>query len=474
VDRSTLAVLVLLADFAIRIGVGFVIIMRSAGSPAVRLAWLTVVLIVPVVGGPLYLLLGGIRLSKDRRRRHREAYQWLRDQEWDDPPVSAIMPGRAGALVEALGGDEPTTGNVLRLFAETDEASAALIEDIHAARERIDLLVYIYLDDATGRAVGEALIDAARRGIACRLLVDAFGSKRFLRSPLRKQLKAAGIHVLPALPVNLFGVALARLDHRNHRKIFVIDGRIGWTGSMNIASAAFDLKPKYAPWVDVAVRVEGPAVFDLHTLFIEDWVVESREDPGTLRMARPRPLESDAIVQVLGTAPHRYPLALRELSVFGLLGGENQITMTTPYFVPDEVTVTALVSSARAGVPTTLIVPKRNDSPLVAAASRSFYERLLQAGVRLYEFRPGLLHAKTVTLGDDRSVISTANLDRRSYELNFEVTMFVVDLSFGEKLRALQEYYIANSDEVVLEKWQRRGGARRFAENLVGVMAPLL
>jgi cardiolipin synthase len=148
--------------------------------------------------------------------------------------------------------------------------------------------------------------------------------------------------------------------------------------------------------------------------------------------------------------------------------------MTTPYFVPDEVTVTALVSSARAGEPTTLIVPKRNDSPLVAAASRSFYERLLQAGVRLYEFKPGLLHAKTLTLGDDRSVISTANLDRRSYELNFEVTMFVVDLSFGEKLRALQEHYIANSDEVVLDKWQRRGGARRFAENLIGVMAPLL
>jgi cardiolipin synthase len=474
VDRSTLAILVLLVDFAVRVGVSFLIIMRSEGSPAVRLAWLTVILIVPVVGGPLYLLLGGIRLSKVRRRRHREAWQWLRDQEWEDPPVSAIIPGRAGALVEALGGDEPTTGNRLILFSDTAEATAALIGDIEVAETRVDILVYIYLDDDTGKAVGRALMEAAKRGVECRVLTDAFGSSRFLRSQLKQEMQSAGVRVLAALPVRFFGIAVARLDHRNHRKIFVIDGMIGWTGSMNIASAAFELKPRYAPWVDVAVRVEGPAVFDLHTLFIEDWVVESREEPGTLRTARPRPLESDAIVQVLGTAPHRHPLALRELSIFGLPGGENQITMTTPYFVPDEVTVTALISSARAGVPTTLIVPKRNDSPLVAAASRSFYERLLQAGVKLYEFKPGLLHAKTITLGEDRSVISTANLDRRSYELNFEVTMFVVDQKFADELQALQATYIAQSDEVLLHIWTARGGARRFAENLVGVMAPLL
>lgn len=473
-DRSTFAVVVFLVDLVVRLGLSGVIIMRSQGSPAVRLAWLTIILIVPFVGGPLYLLLGGIRLGKDRLRRHQEAWKWLRDQEWEDPPVSAILPGRAGALVEALGGDEPTTGNLLRLYSETEEATRVLIGDIDHAKQRVDLLVYIYLDDDTGRAVAQALIRAAGRGVACRVLADAFGSTRFLHSELRSSMERAGVRVLPALPVRMFGVAVARLDHRNHRKIFVIDGRIGWTGSMNIASASFELKPKYAPWVDVAVRVEGPAVFDLHTLFIEDWVVESREDPATLRMARPRPLESDAIVQILGTAPHRHPLALRELSIFGLPGGEDQITMTTPYFVPDDVTVTALISAARAGVPTTLIVPKRNDSPLVAAASRSFYERLLQAGVRLFEYRAGLLHAKTITLGDTRSVISTANLDRRSYELNFEVTMFVVDRSFSDKLRNLQAQYMAQSDEVVLNAWRKRGTARRFTENLVGVMAPLL
>jgi cardiolipin synthase len=177
---------------------------------------------------------------------------------------------------------------------------------------------------------------------------------------------------------------------------------------------------------------------------------------------------------VLGTSPHRNPLALREVGLFGLPSASEHMTLTTPYFVPDEVTVTTLVTSARAGIPTTRIVPQRNDSPLVAVASRSFYDRLLDAGVRIHEFRPGLLHAKTMTIGEHRSIISTANFDRRSYELNFEVTLFVVDTDFTARLRAVQEHYIAQSDPVTPEEWRRRSPVRRFAENLVGTMAPLL
>jgi cardiolipin synthase len=222
------------------------------------------------------------------------------------------------------------------------------------------------------------------------------------------------------------------------------------------------------------VRLEGPVVFDLHTLFIEDWCVESGDSPAELRKPRPGPIEGGAIVQVLGTSPHRHPLALREVSLFGLPATAEHMTLTTPYFVPDDVTVATLVTSARAGIPTTLIVPKHNDSPLVAAASRSFYDRLLDAGVHIYEFRPGLLHAKTITIGEHRSIISTANLDRRSYELNFEVTLFVVDTDFTARLRAVQEAYIAQSDRVLPDQWRRRSTVRRFAENLVGTMAPLL
>lgn len=472
--RTEWAVLTLLVDLVLRIGVGLVIVLRSQGSSPVRLAWLLTVLLVPFLGGISYLLLGGVRLGSGRIRRHREAWAWLKEQERSDPPVAAVPPGPAARLVEALGGEEPTYGNVLDLFAQSGEAAQALIADIEAATHTCDVLVYIYLDDAVGTAVGRALMDAARRGVTCRLLVDAFGSKRFLGSRLRKEMVAAGVRILPALPVHFLGLAVSRLDHRNHRKIIVIDGTTGWTGSMNIAHEQFELKPKYAPWVDVMVRVRGPAVFDLHTLFIEDWVVESGEPPGQLRLPRPGPIGQGAIVQVLGTSPHRHPLALRELSLFGLPASDEAVTLTTPYFVPDEVTVTALVTSARAGVVTSLIVPKRNDSPLVAAASRSFYDRLLDSGVRIFEYRPGLLHAKTMAIGRHRSIISTANFDRRSYELNFEVTLFVVDTDFNLHLRALHDTYIAASDPVEAEVWRSRSTVRRFAENLVGTMAPLL
>lgn len=472
--RSDLALLTLLVDLLLRVGVSLLIIMRPQGTPPVRLAWLLTVLLVPIGGGVSYLLLGGVRMGSRRVRRHREVWDWLKAQEAEDPPISAIPPGAPARLVEALGGEEPAAGNKLELFSDSGAAAESLVADIEGAERCCDLLFYIVVDDSVGTAVGRAMIDAAKRGVRCRLLVDAFGSKRFLKSRLKKDMEAAGVRVLPALPVRILGLAVSRLDHRNHRKIAVIDGRIAWTGSMNLAHEQFVLKPKYAPWVDVMVRVRGPVVFDLHTLFIEDWCVESGEPPEHLRQARPAPIDGGAIVQVLGTSPHRNPLALREVSLFGVPSAAEHMTLTTPYFVPDEVTVTTLITSARAGVPTTLVVPKRNDSPLVAAASRSFYDRLLEAGVHIREFRPGLLHAKTITIGDRRSIISTANLDRRSYELNFEVTLFIADEAFTTELRRIQADYIEQSDPVLLESWRKRHAVRRFAENLVGTMAPLL
>ncbi len=473
-DRSTLALFTFLADLLLRAGLAVMIVLRSRGTPSVRLAWLLVVIIVPFGGGFAYLLLGGVRIGTRRMRRHRAAHEWLRSRNAEETHAGRIPGAAAARLIEQLGGEPLTGGNVLDVYSNSDEAATVLIADIDRAQHSCDVLFYIFLDDLIGVAVGQALMAAARRGASVRVLVDAFGSKRFLRSRLRREMEGAGVQVRPAMPVHFLGLAVARLDHRNHRKIAVIDGRIGWTGSMNIADKTFELKRKYAPWVDVMVRVDGPAVYDLHTLFIEDWVVESRDSPDRLRQVRPEPHANGAVVQVLGTAPHRYPLALRELSLFGFPGSEGQITMTTPYFVPDEVTVTALTTSARSGIETRLIVPRKNDSPLVAAASRSFYERLLEAGVRIFEFRPGLLHAKTVVIGRDRSVVSTANLDRRSYELNFEVTLIVLNESFNARLRAIHADYIAQSDEVRLDAWRTRGAVRRFTENLVGTMAPLL
>ena len=269
-------------------------------------------------------------------------------------------------------------------------------------------------------------------------------------------------------------MALARVDLRNHRKIAIVDGVIGYCGSHNIADAAFAIKPKYAPWVDAMVRMEGPAVQDLQLLFVEDWYLDTNESlEEVLAVSSPASLEG-AAVQIMGTGPDCYNEALRQLSQACFHAAREELILTTPYFVPDEATASALETTARRGVDSTLVVPARNDSPVVAAASRSYYEKLLDAGVDIHEYVPGLLHAKTTTIDRRLAMVSTANLDRRSFELNFEVSMVVYDSDFASELRLLQKSYLDRSRPVEQLQWRRRGWPKKLVQNAAGLLSPLL
>ncbi|MHC5007872.1 MAG: cardiolipin synthase, partial [Planctomycetota bacterium] len=331
-----------------------------------------------------------------------------------------------------------------------------------------------YLDDHSGQRVAEALMDAAGRGVTCRLLVDGVGSVGFLRSHLRKRMQTRGVAVVEALPTSLLRLPFARIDLRNHRKLVVIDGMIGYCGSQNIADAEFAIKPKYAPWVDAMVRLRGPAVRDLQVLFIQDWYLDTNESLEELLAISAAPSPDGAVVQIMGTGPDAYNEALRQITQTSLHAAREELIITTPYFVPDEATATALYTTARRGVDTTLVVPARNDSPLVAAASRSFYERLLEAGVQVHEYQQGLLHAKTMTLDRRLALVTTANFDRRSFELNFEVSLVVYDSDFASELRLLQKAYIDGSRTVSETQWKRRGWPRRLWQNTAGMLGPIL
>ena len=305
------------------------------------------------------------------------------------------------------------------------------------------LLFYIYLDDQTGRQVGQALIRAAERGVACRVLVDGIGSRPFLSSRLRSTLEQGGVKVQAALPVSAWGALVSRFDHRNHRKIVVIDGLVAWTGSQNLADAGFAPKARYAPWVDLMVRLEGPVVHDLQRIFVEDWLLDHGEHVTELLTPRPRPFEGGVVLQVLPSGPDAKTEAMKEVSLLAFLETDRELVLTTPYFVPDDATAAAIYAIARSGVRTVMIVPERNDSRLVGFASRSYYDRLLDAGVEIYEYRGGLLHAKTFCFDGHLSIVATANLDRRSFELNYEVSIVAFDPDFTAELRALQERYLS-------------------------------
>jgi cardiolipin synthase len=462
------------------------IVVRGRTPQAVRLAWILVVMVVPIVGGLMYLRLGNVveRRAVARHRRICYEVQHLADtatrEPGDDIEIHDLELLKGARLIEALGGMKPSGGNRVRLFADThddedhEDAFDQLVEDIDQAQSSCHLLFYIYLNDATGRRVADALIRATRRGVVCRLLVDGIGSRPFLGSQLKRALEAQGVKVSAALPVSAWGALVSRFDHRNHRKIVVIDGVVGWTGSQNLADAGFAPKARYAPWVDLMVRFEGPVVHDLQRIFVEDWLLDHGEDVTELLTPRPRPFADGIVLQVLPSGPDANTEAMKEVSLLAFLETDRELVLTTPYFVPDDATASAIYATARSGVRTIIIVPARNDSRLVGLASRSYYDQLLDAGVEIYEYQEGLLHAKTFTFDGKHSIVATANLDRRSFELNYEVSIVVPNEAFTRQLRALQERYLDDSVRVDPDDWRTRPLWRRMAENVAGLLAPLL
>ncbi|MDE2875705.1 MAG: cardiolipin synthase [Gemmatimonadota bacterium] len=457
----------------------FVLLRPRVRQPS-SLAWILVIVVLPVAGIVLYLAVGEVRTGSRRKRRHRTIQRNIRTvvrKAWSATSRNTVVPWGTESIARlARLGDEtlPRQGNRLALLATADSFVQSLVADIDAAGRHVHLLFYIYLDDEVGQAVAAALIRARNREVSCRLLVDNVGSSDFLKSRLCRELRDAGVRVVAALPTRITQIVSIRFDMRNHRKIGVVDGRVGYTGSHNVASENFHPKPRFAPWVDATLRIEGPAVRDLQALFIEDWYMDTTENLDHMIAYTPEEHPDGRIVQIVGTGVNSQNQALVRVIQSAIHMAREELIMTTPYFVPDEGTLAAITTAAIRGVRTIIVVPARNDSPLVALASRSFYEPLLDAGAEVHEFTRGLLHAKTITVDRDFALVSTANLDRRSFEINFEISTLIYDTDFASQLRLLQMRYLEDCVRVDAARWVARQWPRRLAENVAGLVSALL
>jgi cardiolipin synthase len=436
----------------------------------------------------VYLLVGENRLGSRRIRRYeavskgveqQAAAVWKQehaatdefDQEW----------GHVARFGSAVSGMPPLRGNRLTLVHSSEEMLDSLTRDIDAAKSHVHILTYIWMPGGKPVDVVDALLRAATRGVQCRVLVDAVGSKKFLRCPDCRRLVPGGVKVVIALPVNPFRLLLARLDLRNHRKIVVIDGRLAYAGSQNIADSTFRSNRfrRTGPWIDATLRIDGPAAQALATVFLRDWMMDADEEFGDLGPYFPQldvgpEDEGNSVVQIVPSGPGLSPMAIHQALLTTIYAAREELIMTTPYFVPDEATRTALQTAAMRGVRVTLVMPSVSDSPLVAAASRSHYLDLLESGVRIMHFRHGLLHAKTVTIDRRIALIGSANFDARSFWLNFEVTAFIYDDNFASVVRFMQLDYLSHSYEVELHDWRRRPSWQVFRDNVAQLWGPLL
>jgi cardiolipin synthase len=472
---------ILICEFTLRLLVAVLVLVRKGRRPTVAMAWILAVLALPVAGVVAYFLVGESRFGRRRAARHARILR-----EVDRPEVHAHPDPRARTpqtdagsmqlmqMAESVSHGPALAGNSLELSGDSASNIDSMARDIDAASGHVHLLTYIFLLDGAGKRIAQSLLAAARRGVAVRLLVDAVGSKDFLRSELRRKLEAGGVQVAAALPVSLVRLAFARLDIRNHRKLLVVDGTIAWMGSQNIAEASFAPKARYAPWVDCMVRVRGPLVRELQLVFVEDWYMEREQDLDAVLRITPEVDPGGVVAQAVATGPNFGNEAMTTLLQASFQLAREEIVLTTPYYVPDLPMQASLVVAARRGVRVHLVVPRRNDSWLVQRASRAFYEDLLTSGVRIHEFTGGLLHAKTLVIDRGVGIVTSANLDRRSFEINFEMGVLVHDAGFAARLRALQASYIERSEPVELARWNERPLGRRLLESLAGLLSPLL
>ena len=476
--------LLIIAHVIIIISLSLRVIMKRR-PVGVSLAWLVLIFMLPFAGALLYLFVGERRLGRKRVERERLLSglleDWLRTlPEESRVQIEHLSPQAApiSHLVEGTIGMPAMAGNELRLLEDAESILRSMIDDIERARDSCHMEFYIWNEGGTADQVCEALIRASKRGVACRVLVDAVGSAKFLKGAFPGRFRDNGIALVEALPVGPMRTVFVRPDVRLHRKIAVLDSRVAYTGSLNLVDPRFfKQEAGVGQWVDAMARVEGPAVQGLEALFSWDWEMESGQ-----RIHAPReqdPLGESthrgaAAIQVVPSGPGDETDRIHRLMLTTVYAAQRELMMTTPYFVPDDALMSALLSAAQRGVEVTIILPEKIDSLLVRYACRSYFDDLLSAGVRILRFQRGLLHTKSITVDGEIALFGTVNLDMRSFWLDYEVTLCVYDKGFAASLRVLQQKYAEKSRPVGLDVWRKRPLRERFIENVAQLFSPLL
>jgi cardiolipin synthase A/B len=465
-------------------GLSVRVIMRRR-PVGVLLAWMAIILSVPVLGGLIYLVLGESRISGKYLKRglsiHRRYANWKQalcaraTVDWTGiSPQAVALQNQARTVT----GFPALQGNRLELLQDAGEVFRSLIGAIARSRRSCHLEFYIWFAGGLADELLETVIGAARRGVVCRLLLDALGSKPFLHSAAVTRLREAGVELAVALPVGLFTTLVTRADLRNHRKLAVIDGEVAWTGSQNLVDPRFFKQNEgVGQWVDAMFRIEGPVVEVLGGVFINDWEVATGAGLDSLEAThdvRPVPDLAAVTVQVIPSGPIPQPLAILQMILGAIYAAQRELIITTPYFVPDESVLTALLSAAHRGAKVTLILPATNDSRLVDLAGKAVFADLLGAGVQIAAFRGGLLHTKSITVDGEFALFGSVNMDMRSLWLNFELSLLIYDREATALIRQMQQGYLDDSDPVSLNQWRQRSFKQRFLENAVHLLAPLL
>lgn len=482
VVSTTVVVLAFLVDFTVRI-VAIIVVPRNR-KPTSATAWLLAIFLIPYFGALFFLLIGSYKLPKKRRERQARINKIIREStqgielatkdhsqpRWLDQVV---------VLNRELGSMPLVGGNIASLHGEYSESLAAMIAEIDAAERYVHIEFYILTLDSTTAPFFEAIEAAINRGVTVRVLLDHIAS---LRTPDYRRtishLTDIGAQWQLMLPVQPLRGKYQRPDLRNHRKILVVDGRVGFMGSQNIIDRTYNKRSnrrRGLKWKDLMVRLEGPIVAGLNAIFISDWYSET-DELLEREVDSVHPIEGGETLfaQVVPSGPGFVGENNLRLFLALLYNAESRIVITSPYFVPDEAMLMAITTATQRGVSVELFVSEVGDQVLVYHAQRSYYEALLRAGVRIWMYRaPYILHAKHFTIDDVVAVVGSSNMDMRSFQLNMEISLMVSSRSFVADLRALEDGYRRNSRELTLDEWLKQPLRATVMDNLARLTSAL-
>lgn len=478
------ALITIIIDNVIRL-VALFVVPRNR-RPTAGMAWLMAIFFLPIPGMILFLIIGSKRLPKAREAKQAAINQFVADiAEREDyeliTPVDELPPGidSAVTLGRSLGAQPMLRGNTATICIDYEQSIAQMAQAIRDAEEYVHMQFYILVKDSTTADVFDALRDAVARGVQVRVLLDHISA---VRNPgtrrTRRALTEMGAEWSYMLPVRPWRGEYQRPDLRNHRKILVIDGKVGFMGSQNLVDSSYNKasnRRRGLHWKDLMVRVEGPIVLGLEAVFQGDWYLETNEllwhliDDGA---GTERPGELDC--QVLPSGPGYATENNLQVFVALMYTATDRISITSPYFVPEGSIMNALRAATGRGVSVELFVSEIGDQPVVYHAQRSYYEELLRAGVRIHMFRPPyILHSKHFTIDDSVAVVGSSNMDERSFGLNMEVSMIVHGESFVRDLDEVNDSYRENARELTREEWKQQPRAARLLDGLARLTSAL-
>ncbi len=483
-NETTLAMIIvaLLLDLVIRVTA--VIVVPRNRKPTAGMAWLLAIFFIPFIGIFFYFLIGNPKLPRAYRAKQAEVNRFLTETTdgATHDSVKSRWPAWFAGLVNMnyrLGSIPVSGGNSAKLHDDYEETLDAMTKAVDRAKDYVHVQSYIFELDATTQPFFDAMERAVKRGVKVRALLDHVATVRSVGGKqTAKALTAIGVEWYYMLPVQPLKGKYQRPDLRNHRKILVIDGRVAFSGSLNIIDRSYNKKSNLKrglKWVELVAEFRGPVVSGLNAVFMTDWFFESGEmlDRTTIEFAQPLQKQNlDA--QVLPSGPGFPNENNLKLFLTLMYGAREKLIITSPYFVPDESLMYAISTACQRGVQVELFVSETGDQALVYHAQRSYYEALLRAGVRIWLYKPPyILHSKHVSVDDEVAVIGSSNMDIRSFELNKESMVLVRGKSFVTQMRKVEANYRKLSRELTLDEWLKQPVRSTMLDNLARLTSAL-